>query len=102
MRNDIIVANCAFGQAVDSAKKGYRIARTGWNGKNMWLSYTPGMMVPAEKFWSPANKKFAEENGGQLEVLPYLTMKTADNKVVPWLASQTDVLAEDWIIYARD
>lgn len=102
MNDQIAVEDVFFGDAVRAAEKGHRIARKGWNGKGMWLSYTPGMMVPAEKFWSPANKKFAEENGGQLEVLPYLTMKTADNKVVPWLASQTDVLASDWVIYAKD
>ena len=36
------------------------------------------------------------DNG--MENLPYLEMKTADNKLVPWLASQSDVLAEDWVV----
>ena len=78
--------------------QGSCVAREGWNGKGMWLTLSPGGAVPAEKLWAPANRKFAEDNGGVATVLPYITMKTADNKIVPWLASQTDILAEDWVI----
>lgn len=85
-----------FGQALEALKGGQRVARTGWNGKGMWLSLTPGRTVLASGFWSYQNRVFAEKSGGSVEVLPYITMKTADNKIVPWLASQTDILAEDW------
>ena len=66
----------------------------------MWLCLSPGNdSVPAEKFWAPHNKAFAETQRGRCaRVLPYITMKTADNAIVPWLASQTDLLAEDWEI----
>lgn len=66
-----------FGQALVQLKSGARVHRAGWNGKGMWLC----LQVPDE------HSKMT---------LPYIYMKTADNKLVPWLASQTDVLAEDW------
>lgn len=87
-----------FGEALEALKQGKRVSRSGWNGKNMWLSYSPGSPgMPADKFWSGNNQKFADENGGTADVLPCITMKTADNKIlIGWLASQTDMLAEDW------
>lgn len=89
-----------FGQAIDAAKSGARIAREGWNGKGMWLAYSPGHpALPADKFFAGPNRDFAEANGGTAEVLPSFTMKTADNKILPgWLASQTDMLADDWVV----
>lgn len=87
-----------IGEAVRALRGGFRVARAGWNGKDMWLSLTPGNVIPAHKFWSPQNRFYAENNGGEAEVLPYVTMKTADGKIVPWLCSQTDLLAEDWQI----
>lgn len=66
-----------FGEAISELKKGNKVTRKGWNGKNMWL----GLQVPDD------NSKMT---------LPYIYMKTADNNQVPWLASQTDMLSEDW------
>jgi hypothetical protein len=88
------------GQAIQAIKSGLRVARRGWNGKDMWLSLTPGIdALSADKFWSRANKEFAEENGGSAEVLPAITMKNARGQIVMgWLASQEDLLSEDWFI----
>lgn len=87
-----------IGSAVRVLKEGGRVGRFGWNGKNMWLSLTPGNMISHEKFWSPHNRQFAyDQPNSEAEVLPYVTMKTADDKIVPWLCSQTDLLAEDWV-----
>jgi hypothetical protein len=66
-----------FGYAIDRLKMRGKVSRAGWNGKGMWLE----LQVP------DAHSKMS---------LPYIYMKTADDKLVPWLASQTDVLAEDW------
>lgn len=92
--------NLNFGQAIEALKNGKKVARQGWNGKGMWLALSVGTpALPADKFWNPHNAKFAEENGGSAEVLSVITMKTADNKILMgWLASQTDMLAEDWCI----
>lgn len=88
-----------FSTALSILKKGGRVRRRGWNGAGMWITLSPGNdSVPAEKFWAPHNKAFAQTQRGMCaRVLPYITMKTADNAIVPWLASQTDLLAEDWI-----
>jgi len=69
--------NQDIGWAVDQMKNGGRVGRRGWNGKNMWLE----MQRP------DVNSKMS---------LPYVFMKTADEHLVPWLCSQTDLLAEDW------
>lgn len=89
-----------FGMALNALKEGKRVCRQGWNGKGMWLSLSPGSKdLPAEKFWSPHNREFAEKNGGKADVLASITMKTADGKILMgWLASQTDMLAEDWML----
>lgn len=95
----VIARYLDFGAVIRELKGEHsaRCRRAGWNGKEMWITLSPGGQVPAEKFWAPHNKKFAEAQPNQTaEVLPYITMKTADNKIVPWLASQADMLAEDW------
>lgn len=89
-----------FGQAIEALKEGKKVAREGWNGKGMWLALSTGNpSLPSDKFWNPHNRDFAEKNGGFAEVLSVITMKTADNKILMgWLASQTDMLSEDWVI----
>lgn len=91
----------SFGDALVMLKAGAKVARIGWNGKGMWLSLScdGSREVAAENFWSPHNADFALENGGKATVLPCITMKTADGSILMgWLASQTDMLAEDWVV----
>ena len=90
-----------FGLALEALKLGKKVARAGWNGKGMWLSLSGVVAmpaeVPAEKFWSSNNRQYAVENGGSAKVLPCITMKTATGEILMgWLASQTDMLADDW------
>ena len=66
-----------FGVALVALEGGCRVYRAGWNGKGMWLALQ----------WPTESSKMT---------LPYIYMKTADNQLVPWLASQTDLLAKDW------
>jgi len=89
-----------FEGAMVSMRSGWRVAREGWNGKGMWICIGKGQKdVPADQFWNKHTKAFAEANGGAADVLPYLIMKTADGKILMgWLASQSDLLAEDWDI----
>lgn len=82
--------NLTFGQAIEALKNGKRVSRKGWNGKGMFLLY-----VPSEK-WGIIDKIGLGIPKGNL--LSWIGIKTADNKFVPWLASQTDMLAEDWEI----
>lgn len=74
-----------FGDALHILRNGGKVERKGWNGKNMFL-----FLVQDWDFQYPLG------NSMDIEVVPFIMMKTADNKLVPWLASQTDVLAHDW------
>ena len=79
-----------FGLAVEALKKGFKVCRKGWNGKGMWLT-----LVPVGSYFMTESWAMAIQG---INRLPWIGMKTADNSFVPWLASQTDVLAEDWMI----
>lgn len=91
-----------FGQAIEAAKGGAKVCRSGWNGKGMWvcLSWSGGCIdITADKFWSEHTKAFATEQGGSAKVQPYFIMKTAAGELQSgWLASQSDMLADDWQI----
>lgn len=85
-----------FGLAVEAMKKGLKVARAGWNGKGMWLILVPG---------SPSIKPVAGtpySNAGLTEptnINAHVDMYTAQGEMQPgWLASQTDMLADDWLI----
>lgn len=87
-----------FESALSHIKAGGRAARSGWNGRGTWIALGQGGVTPAEKFWNPHTKAHAlSMQNCVAEVLPYLILKTADDKILMgWLASQTDLLAEDW------
>ena len=87
-----------FGTALVHLKAGHRVARgEGWNGKGMWIALSPGGIVPATSFWSPANREYASQQPDKTAVVqPYITMKNAQGQIVPWAPSQSDMLAEDW------
>jgi hypothetical protein len=81
-----------FGEALQALKDGKKVERSGWNGKGMFLYY-----VPAAEYVSVT--EIAKQTfGSTVPYGAYIAMKTAQNNVVPWLASQTDMLAEDWQI----
>ena len=83
-----------FGQALRLLKQGHKMSRSGWNGKGMFLYYVPANKYP---YTTEIGKTIADAEGN-VEYGAYIAMKTAQGNVVPWLASQTDVLAEDWVI----
>lgn len=91
-----------FGDALRALKDGHKVARQGWNGKGMWLSISGpagAREIPSGAFWSDNNRKYAEACGGTAKVLPCITMRTATGEILMgWLASQTDMLAEDWCL----
>lgn len=88
-----------FGEAIEALKQGNKVARKGWNGKGMYLWLKPAATIKAEWCKDPILKDIAEANGGEVEALGTICMKTADGKILTgWLASQTDMLLEDWVI----
>jgi hypothetical protein len=92
------MASNGIGWAIKELRNGNRVRRAGWNGKGMWLAYSPGHdALPADKFWAVPNRDYAAVSGGTAKVLPCITMKTATGEILMgWLASQTDLLALDW------
>lgn len=95
-----------FGDAVLSLKQGKKVARSGWNGKGMWLvlvkPYTDAIHSVNTPCFSYRAFELPDGSNGPSQkspkILPYIAMKTVGDELVPWLASQTDVLAEDWTI----
>lgn len=86
----------SFGDAVELLKSGKRVARSGWNGKGMFLYYVPENKYPAARNTLNTLDGLFEDN--LVPYAAYIAMKTAQDNVIPWLASQSDVLAEDWLI----
>lgn len=85
-----------FGIALEMLKDGERVARKGWNGKGMFIFY-----VPANSYPATGNKNGTLIGEFENDMVPYgayIAMKTVQDNVVPWLASQTDMLANDWIM----
>ena len=92
-----------FGGAIKALKEGHKVARKGWNGKGMFLWLKPATEVQAEWCKDPLLKSLAEENGGSIMALGTICMYTHDSTgrkaiLTGWLASQSDMLLEDWII----
>ncbi|WP_242487870.1 DUF2829 domain-containing protein [Pseudomonas sp. TH31] len=84
----------SFGLAVEALKKGFKVARAGWNGKGMWLVLDPGSVVSEAREGSAYHKAGIT---GAFTINPHINMKTATGEMQPgWLASQTDMLADDW------
>lgn len=82
-----------FGQAIKHLKSGNKVARSGWNGKGMFLV----LLNFDKQYWN-----IPEFNNQEYPLLNSIAMKTATNEIlIGWLASQTDMLAEDWILIEK-
>jgi hypothetical protein len=79
------VDGMSFGLAIEAMRKGLKVARTRWNGKGMWLSLVK-------------NTEYTVSETDDSVLLPWIGMKTHDNKFIPWLASQSDMLSDDWMV----
>lgn len=107
MTNEIKASttNLYFSEVLHRLKSGEKVARAGWNGKGMFLFLVKGETVTEaiNDCYGDPNRYDVSHTGYEkgepsMPVVDAIYMKTADNKLVPWLASQTDVLAEDWCI----
>ena len=88
-----IYTSASFSQVIDALKIGHIATREGWNGKGMFIYYVKPGAYPA--VMDAIKGQFADNlvpYGG------YIAMKTAQGNVVPWIASQTDLLSNDWIV----
>ena len=84
-----------IGWAVAALKTGHKVRRRGWNGKGMCL-----VLVPGSTFKIEEGRPFAKvvDVGTEVSYQPHVDMHTADGTFVPWLCSQSDLLADDWEI----
>lgn len=95
-----------FGDAIELAKQGHKIARKGWNGKGMYVYLVKGRTVPADdwKANTPAQELTGKEVvAGEVTLLDHFDMYTTNSegrraRLCGWLASQTDMLSDDWIV----
>lgn len=99
-----VLDGLTFGHAVEAARLGAKIARKGWNGKNMFVVLMPELYLPPYNTADTARKvndrtaKYIGEDS-PLDSQPYFAMFTAAGQWQPgWLASQADMLADDWMI----
>lgn len=88
-----------FGQAIEALKLGSKVARAGWNGKGMWLILVSGTPEVVMAEGSPYHRAGINE----CEILPHIDMYTTNAEgrraMLPgWLASQTDMLSDDWTV----
>lgn len=83
-----------FGFALEVLKAGGKVAREGWNGKDMFLFLVPGSTFVVNR----APLLGIYPGGTSINYQPHIDMKTAQDTVVPWLASQSDMLANDWVV----
>ena len=82
-----------FSEALEEIKAGRTLHREGWNGKEMFIFLVPGSTFTVDR--KPLLGIFDE--GTAVNYHAHIDMRTADGTIVPWLASQTDLLAEDWV-----
>jgi len=84
----------SFSEALVCLKNGRRVARSGWNGKNMFLFLVPGSTFIVNR--PPLLGIYPE--GTEITYRSHIDIKSANGEVVPWVASQSDLLESDWVI----
>lgn len=82
-----------FSQALEALKAGELVSRVGWNGSGMFIFLVPGSHFTVNR--PPLLGIFPE--GTPINYRAHIDMKTVDGSIVPWLASQSDLIAEDWL-----
>ena len=92
-----VTATMNFGKALRKAKSGCLIARKGWNGKGMAVAYCPGYPDGVSAGRNMAHS-WHIPIGEEVKIRPYLQMLCSDGTYQMWLASQSDILADDWYI----
>lgn len=83
-----------FGVALEVLKSGNQVSREGWNGKGMFIYLVKGSTFTVNR--APLLGIYPE--GTEINYRDHIDMKTADGSCVPWIASQSDLLAEDWVV----
>lgn len=93
-----VTHNMSFGHALVALSAGSRVARVGWNGKAMWLILVQGAGADVNSIDYIVRDDTDGVPTDGLKMLSWIGMRTAGSEFVPWLASQTDILAQDWCV----
>ena len=92
-----------FGEAIEALKQGKKVAREGWNGKGMFLILVNGTNALKPYPNTPYDLVVQYTKQEKINILPHIDMYTAQGDMLPgWLASQTDMLADDWQIIGEE
>lgn len=83
-----------FGLAIEAMKAGLLVRRKGWNGEGMFCYFVDGSTFEVNR--PPLQGIY--KDGTVITYRPHIDMRTADGSCVPWLASQSDILADDWVV----
>jgi len=86
-----------FGCALKLLKAGKCLTRKGWNGSGMYCFLVPGSEFQVSR--PPLNVHFSE--GTTIKYRPHIDLKTADGSIATWAPSNSDALAEDWMIFEK-
>jgi hypothetical protein len=88
-----------FAWALKRLKEGQKVCREGWNGKGMFIYMVGGTVVPRGALRNECERQVGPVAGANVKIGAHIDMKAADHSVVVgWLASQTDMLSDDWMI----
>ena len=91
------MTNLTFGEAIIAMKEGNKVARKGWNGKGMFLILVKGTDAIKPYPNTPYDNVVKHTKQEKINILPHIDMYTAQGDMLcGWLASQTDMLSEDW------
>lgn len=93
-----MIEGMTFGEALELLKEGQRVQRIGWKGKDMFLYLVRGTQFEVNR--APLDGIYPK--GTMVRYLPHIDMRTADGDHVPWLASQSDILGDDWQIFKSE
>lgn len=96
-----------FGKAIEALKNGQKVTRKGWNSKGMFLWLKPAAVIKSEWCKDKQLQVLCDANGGEIAALGTICMYTHDSTgrraiLTGWLASQTDILSEDWELVTNE
>jgi uncharacterized protein DUF2829 len=93
MKDRGIIMN-SFGWAIEAVKAGKKVCRVGWNGSKMFIFLVPGSIFKVNR----APLLGIYEEGTEIKYHAHVDMKNSQGEIVPWTASQDDMLFEDWVL----
>ena len=90
-----IIIGMRFGEAIRKLLLGHKLARRGWNGKDMFIYLQEGSTILPEN----ANNKVLKQMSESIKINPHIDIKSADGSIgIGWTPSQQDIFADDWYI----